>query len=192
MLAVAAQRALTGVGARAFDAGAFWAVAARRAALARIVCDHASPAHSSETFTAALLLDCAVPVLAGAFGDQYRAVIDFYFGNASPDGATITRLESEGVGADHAQAGALLAASWGLPDGLVRAIRMQHVPDASPADLRAALKLVVDQGIGSDREDRARFAREATSLVGLPAARAEEAFERSLIDSVELARTLAA
>jgi HD-like signal output (HDOD) protein len=83
-------------------------------------------------FTAALLRDCgklAMDLLIGV--EELRRVF------CSPRGTTgQLDLERSSFGFDHAEVGAELARTWGLPQPLIEAIRYHHAP---PADLEDRL-----------------------------------------------------
>lgn len=105
------------------ETGQFWAAAARRATLARVLAQHLHAATQAEAFTAGLLHDIAVPVLAGLDAERYSALLEDW--HASEE-ARLDVLEREAFGFDHAHIGALMAQDWGLPEYLVEAIRGHH------------------------------------------------------------------
>lgn len=107
------------------ETGRFWSAAARRATLARVVAQHLHAATQAEAFTAALLHDIAVPVLASANPAGYADLLEFWRSNEE---ARLDLLEQELFGFDHARVGALMAEDWGLPEYLVQAIAGHHEP----------------------------------------------------------------
>lgn len=130
VLNVAAMRAITRPPCAGFDEMAFWrhsisvAVAAR--ALATVCRKNPDIA-----FTHGLLHDIGQLLLASCFPNEYRQVI------VRTDGCAVMRLEIERalLGVEHAQAGALLAAQWGLPSEFAAAIAQHHAPESEAADL---------------------------------------------------------
>lgn len=106
----------------AFDAQRFWMVAARRAALARRLADLIDPASHSESYTAALLQDMAIPVLARQRADDYGPVLEQWYAN---DG-DLADLEREVFGWDHAAAAMWMCDGWGFPDRIAEAIGAHH------------------------------------------------------------------
>lgn len=104
------------------DLDRFWAVSARRACLARRIAARVEPASQSECFTAGLLQDMAVPVLAAAHPNRYGALYE----RAETDHLDLHALEREAFGYDHAQVGAVMAESWALPEPLIVAIADHH------------------------------------------------------------------
>ncbi len=107
------------------DTAGFWRTCARRAFLAKRLADVLRPSQESEVFTAALLQDMAVPLLAEASRDRYAAI---YTQSIEDDSATLHEMEQEAFGYDHAQVGALMAETWALPEPLVTAIADHHRP----------------------------------------------------------------
>lgn len=65
--------------AAGFDSERFWKTAARRASVARAVADHMDPSRRSESFTAALLQDMAIPVLIQARGQEYLSLLQGWY-----------------------------------------------------------------------------------------------------------------
>jgi len=56
------------------DLAGFWRTSAHRACLARRIASTLDPASQMEAFTAGLLQDMAIPVLAAAHGERYTAL----------------------------------------------------------------------------------------------------------------------
>lgn len=114
-----------------FDNEGFWQTCARRACLARRIAAATSPAMEVEAFTAGLLQDMAVPILATSdpegYGGLYRQA------GADPD-VTLHEVEMDAFGYDHAEIGALMAESWSLPEGLIQAIACHHHADSDAPD----------------------------------------------------------
>ncbi|MTD44002.1 HDOD domain-containing protein [Conexibacter sp. W3-3-2] len=89
---------------------------------------------------AGLLHDVGKLVLPRAFGDEALDAI----ATAAPGGSRRVALEREELGIDHAQAGALLARAWGMPDAVVAAIAWHHggpAGDACPSAEVACVQL---------------------------------------------------
>ncbi|MDR2625566.1 MAG: HDOD domain-containing protein [Zoogloeaceae bacterium] len=130
VLNAAAMRAITRPPCAGFNELAFWrhsiavAVAARALALA-------CRKNPDIAFTHGLLHDIGQLLLASCFPDEYRQTLVCAHEHAA------TRLNDERalLGVEHAQAGALLAAQWGLPPELVTAIAQHHAPESEAADL---------------------------------------------------------
>lgn len=105
-----------------FDGQAFWRVAARRAALARGLADLIDPSNRSESFTAALLQDMAVPVLAQQRTLEYSPVLESWYAT----GADLASLERENFEWDHATVAMWMCDDWGFPDRIAEAIGAHH------------------------------------------------------------------
>ena len=106
----------------AFDAQRFWGAAVRRAALARGLADLIDPSSRSESFTAALLQDMAIPILARQRADDYGPVLEQWYA----DGIDLTTLERENFGWDHATVAMWMCDDWGFPDRIAEAIGAHH------------------------------------------------------------------
>jgi len=116
----------------------FWLGSARRACLARILAQDMHAATQAEAFTAGLLQDLAIPIIATAKQKIYKGLIRKW--HADPE-ADLAVMERELFGYDHATVGALMAEDWELPEYLVNAIAGHHNLSAdSPAE--PAVRLV--------------------------------------------------
>lgn len=82
----------------------------------------------SEVITAALMHDVGKLILSRHLDEETRAQIEAY--RAKHDCAP-TAAESEIIGIDHGEVGAMVAQHWRLPDALVRGIHYHHEPEAA-------------------------------------------------------------
>jgi HD-like signal output (HDOD) protein len=154
-------------GAALLRHGVATAVAAH--ALART----ARPALASEAFVAALLHDLGIALLARASAEGAAAVAEALRADPALDVATV---EQAALGMDHAQAAAIVFATWQLPDALVAAVRHHDDPGAAPEPCRPLAALVtlgnalsLGAGFGSPSEPaRDVPCTEAAALLGLP------------------------
>jgi len=114
----------------------------------------------SQTFTAGLLHDIGKLVISTFVEDASEAILRrMRLARLSFDEA-----ESEVLGMDHAEAGALVAEAWDLPEGLITAIRYHHCPESAPegphrilADLvHVGDALAHSIGLGADAGELAR------------------------------------
>jgi len=105
-----------------FNAQRFWGAAAHRAALARELADLIDPSSRSESFTAALLQDMAIPILALQRADDYGPVLERWYAN----GIDLATLERETFGWDHATVAMWMCDNWGFPDRIAEAIGAHH------------------------------------------------------------------
>ena len=106
------------------DIAGFWRTSAQRACLARKIAASLDPPLEMEAFTAGLLQDMAVPVLATANPGQYANV---YQRSETDVSCTLRDLEEEAFGFDHAEVGAMMAETWDLPETLITAIADHHL-----------------------------------------------------------------
>lgn len=100
----------------------FWRAATRRAATARALAGVLHPASASESFTAGLLQDMAVPFLATGLSREYGPVLEAWHTGSE----SLADLEEQKFGWDHAEIGNWLGLSWNLPESLATAIGRHH------------------------------------------------------------------
>jgi HD-like signal output (HDOD) protein len=94
----------------------------RRGLFVRAVAKHLGIKEPEEPFTAALLQDVAVPLLAKAIPDVYGKLLEELRGCA----ARLSDLERRVLGWTHAQAGGMLCRQWDLPERLASLVE-NHV-----------------------------------------------------------------
>jgi HD-like signal output (HDOD) protein len=137
VLAVAVKDAVPRSGSLGFDTDRFWLTAARRATLARVLARRLQSQTAAEAFTAGLLQDVAVPVLAVVKGKHYREVYERWRREPLVE---LSDLERDAFGRDHQEVGAIIATRWELPEYLIQAIGGHH--DDGAAGVEPAVKLV--------------------------------------------------
>ncbi len=111
-----------------FNTKMFWQTSAKRATLARHLANRLHPATSTHAFTAGMLQDMGIPILAATLGKKYSKVTEIFQKNESP---RIT-IEQDLLSFDHQLVGELMAEEWNLPKPLTKAISGHH--DASLVD----------------------------------------------------------
>jgi diguanylate cyclase (GGDEF)-like protein/putative nucleotidyltransferase with HDIG domain len=133
-----------------------------------VVCAEHAGIGTDAPHLAGLLHDCGKLVMPRAFGsDVADAIVAEH-----RSGCARAEAEREHVGADHAQAGAMLAAASGVDDAIVRAIAWHHGGDSgtvAPDRVTACVQLA-DQVVGAvcgadlDRD----LCDAALAVLGLP------------------------
>ncbi|MFK7846987.1 MAG: HDOD domain-containing protein [Rhodothermales bacterium] len=106
-----------------FDFSAFWSTAAKRACLAKLLAQQFHPITEIEAFTAGLLQDMGIPLLAMQKGNEYVKVYQKWQNDPL---SSLEDLEQEAFSFDHTQVGSIVAATWDLPQYLVDAIAGHH------------------------------------------------------------------
>ena len=138
VLSHAVSNALPAVRIPSFEIKRFWATAAKRASLARLLAREIHPATEDESFTAGLLQDMAVAVIANAKRKDYVELLEHW----DTDKTTwLHVLEREAFSYDHSDIGRLMAEEWKLPERLVVDISGHHGRNGGP-NVDAAVKLV--------------------------------------------------
>ena len=165
----------------------FWRAAAMRAALGRCIALELQPARSSEAFTAGLLQDMAVPVLAHALPERYGPILEAWH---EDEGVRLSDLEQDAFGWTHAQVGAHLGTVWELPESLIEAVRHHHSDASTDWDVSPAIRLVALL-----RETRAEhgieaMVEEARASYGLTPDWTRRAVEECECHARELAQSL--
>jgi HD-like signal output (HDOD) protein len=95
-----------------------WIDSLRRGLLARFLAKQMHLDDAEEVFSAALLQDMAVPLLARELTAQYRQLFE-----AREDGRRrLSELERSSFGWSHAEAAATMAQRWSLPTGMTELI----------------------------------------------------------------------
>ena len=185
VLALAVRDALPSQPAAGFDPRRYWATAGRRATLGKILADKLHPADAAACFTAGLLQDVAIPVLATVRAEEYGPVLEQW--HADRD-AHLETLEQAAFGWTHADVGGLLGRNWDLPEVLSIAIQDHHRTDTET--LLPALHLVsilresqADHGVEA-------LVEEARAQHGLEADWVAEAVQRADAQSAELVELL--
>ncbi len=122
-----------------FDMHLFWRAAARRAALARGLAQRLHPETQSESFTAGLLQDMAIPVIAQSKTSTYQKLYEPW--NIVDNQSNLIELEQNNLNLDHATIGAQMARNWGFPTSLIGMINCHHTTKAS-AEIPLSVQIV--------------------------------------------------
>jgi HD-like signal output (HDOD) protein len=112
-----------------FDLRSLWQDSLRRALFARALVKLLGFKEGEEAFAAALLQDMAVPILAKESPLIYAKLL----ASRKQGHVRLSHLENEVFGWTHAQAAALMARYWNLPDDFAKLIEMHTDIDAIAA-----------------------------------------------------------
>lgn len=186
VLAVAVREALPSPKINAFDPLRFWRSAARRATTARALANMLHPGSQSLSFTAALLADMAVPLVAAAHSARYEPVITQW----NAEGGSLVRLERQALGFDHAFVAGWLAEVWKFPQLLTDAIGAHHDGGAD-AGLPEAINLVAPMGESDATDEMTRVVDEVSSRHGIAAQLVADTVQGAFDEAAELAARLA-
>ena len=125
-----------------FPLKCLWQDSLRRALFARSMSKLLGLQEAEEAFSAALLQDMAVPVLAKEKPQIYQQLL----ATRQRDQVRLTLLEREAFGWTHAQAGAMMARNWNLPEQFATLIEAHQEleqwlagPTTQPAKTAVAL-----------------------------------------------------
>ena len=123
------------------------------AAAAKLIATHegAARATADESFTAGLLHDCGMLVIAGNLNARYADAIR----QAADARQPIAEVEKQLWGTTHAEVGGYLMGLWGLPIPIVEAITFHHAPKAhrlpafAPLTAVHAANTLISERLGS-------------------------------------------
>jgi len=180
LISLAVKSSLPSPKAPGFDAGRFWFTAARRATIAGELAMLVDPSRRSENFTAALLQDMALPVLA-ARSDGYTDTLQDWHESTTD----LTSLEQQNHGWDHGQIGSLMAASWDLPEDLVDFLDAHH-STVQPADHLLPAKIVAPIRESDETGDE-QLVQAASELYSLPPERIVDLVDDAAAETHRLA-----
>ncbi len=184
LISMAVGKALPASTAAGFDPRRFWASAALRAVTARTLADRLNPAIRSLSFTAGLLQDMALPILAHHRGGDYCELLERWHDGTDD----LAQLERRKYDWDHTMVASWMCASWGMPRGLSDAIGAHHGTAEGEELAPGPVNLVSHL-----REVNEEFGFSALTEAALRDYEISESDSRKLIDECkENSRTLAA
>ena len=114
-----------------FDAKGFWDHAIASGVLARRLARDLGYRVSGEVFVGGLLHDMGISVLHRYFKNEYKRIVEI----GRETDLTFLEAEESVLGVTHADVGGWLAERWNLPDHLVEAISLHHVPGKAKRNL---------------------------------------------------------
>ena len=176
-----------------FDLKALWQDSLRRALFARELGRTLQLENAEDLFAGALLQDMAIPLLLKELPEQYEVLVE----RRAEEGRRLSGLEKEIFGWDHADASAMLAQQWNLPEEFVALIaqhtKLEELLDAGPekqgpACVALASLLPSCSEDGWDEYDM--FMKGYSQLTEQSADVLREAFEKVDSDTTEFAPIL--
>ena len=136
-----------------FDLKSLWQDSLRRALFARSVAKMLGMKEAEEPFSAALLQDMAVPLLAREAPQVYVKLLE----TRGAKGIRLSQLERHVFGWTHAEAGGVLCRQWNLPDGFAELVeshldldRWAAAPNKEPGKLAVAMSALLPVGADDD------------------------------------------
>lgn len=157
-----------------FDLKGLWQDSLRRAVLARRIAQALGFRDPEEPFAAALLQDMAVPLLAKEVPEIYIKLLE----TREKSGTRLSDLERKVFGWTHADAAAVMAQRWNLPDAFAVLIqnhldidRWSAQPKADAGSFAVALSALLPSAADEHWTDAVRFEELYISAVppGCPA-----------------------
>ncbi len=177
LICLAVNKSLPTGGTPGFNSQLFWTTAAKRATVAAAFADVLDPSRRSENFTAALLADLALPVLAQQV-DGYGDVLL----QAAESDDSLSDLELRKFAWTHQTVGGLMCATWEFPEKLADSIAHHHDP-IEASDILPLVKVVAAVRDFDDDECRQGFTADVTQTFGLPSDQAESILETAFADA---------
>lgn len=112
-------------------ADGYWGHCIDVATASRVIAEHVGTA-ADMAYVSGLLHDIGALWLAATFPADYRSVVEIFARRGVNERVSVTAVERDMFGTDHAWIGGKLASLWGLPVSIQDAITGHHQPDALP------------------------------------------------------------
>jgi HD-like signal output (HDOD) protein len=138
ILSIGVGTAIPRKAAPGYDFVRFWKTAAKRGVIAAELASVLCPIRKSDSFTAGLLQDMAIPLLAHQKPEEYGAIL----GKWHEKGGDLAELERERFPWDHAEIATWICSEWGLPEKIASAIGGHHGSAQDLYDCPAPVSLV--------------------------------------------------
>jgi HD-like signal output (HDOD) protein len=160
-----------------FDLKSLWQDSLRRAIFARIFGRILGLANAEDLFAAALLQDMAVPLLAKELPTEYETLLKARNGGE----ARLSDLEKVRFGWNHADASAMMARNWKLPDQFVSLIGFhtdlsEAIDQGSADSLAVGLSAMLPTAADKCWNERAAFLEAFKRLAPADAPTVSEVF----------------
>ncbi|MGB5404875.1 MAG: HDOD domain-containing protein [Robiginitalea sp.] len=153
-----------------FDLKSLWQDSLRRALFARMLGRSLKLSNAEDLFAGALLQDMAIPLLLKELPAEYEGLVH----RRAAEGRRLSGLEKEMFGWDHADAAAMLAKQWNLPEEFVTLIA-QHTQltdllegdEADHGTACVALASLLPSCVDQEWNEQPQFIEGYTKLTGL-------------------------
>ncbi len=167
------------------DMDKFWRLASRRASIARGLAQVLHPSSSMTCYTASLLQDMAVPVLAEAKSDYAPVLMEWL-----QNGGDLHGLEHSRFGWTHAEIGGWLCQTWEFPDSLTGPIVTHHYGEDEEASEMAppAVLLVAALGAAPNATEVEELVERARARYNMCPDSCTEIVEKGISDGDETAQ----
>ncbi len=183
LISMGVQQSLPMQAVGRFDPRDFWLVSSRRAVMAASIAGIIDPSARAESFTAALLQDMALPVLA-ANGDGYSEVLE----QAHASERDLVTVENERYGWHHGVVGGWMCARWEFPESLANAVTGHHDLEPQGPDLPIATAVSFISPSGEDAQVE-RTVDVIHAAYGIPSDEIISLLETSAVEAGEVAAT---
>ena len=138
------------------DLKLLWQDSLRRGLFSRELAKRLKLKDAEEVFTAALLQDMAIPLLAKELPEEYAEL----FENRAEGRVRLSDLEQEQFGWTHGEAAAIMASGWSLPNSFTRLLTSHNRIDdwrttvkSDPALFAIGLSALLPTGVDSGWAD---------------------------------------
>lgn len=185
LISLAASRVVAGKPAPGFDLNQFWKVAAWRGSAAATLSKRVDRVRSSENFSAALLADIAVPLLAAGKPGYTNVLASWRAGSGN-----LAALEQAAYGWDHHVVAGWLFDEWGFPEALRDAVTEAGLSEDSQARYPVVRTVASLSSPGEPGEVIAETAARINAVFGLSDEDAVALLEAARIDGATLAQSL--
>ena len=186
VLGLATQRMLPDQATEGFHPEEYWRGASMRATLARCLAEGVCPDEAGFNFTAGLLQNMAVPLLAHHGPNEYGETL-----MASKSGnESLEDLEQEQFGWTHADVGAAMGSRWSFPEQLTDNITDHHTEPSAGDVISGPSRLVAQMSDMGSPEEFEKLLEQMHQIYGVTSDSVKAAFESALAEANELARIL--
>ncbi|MCP5027267.1 MAG: HDOD domain-containing protein [Actinomycetia bacterium] len=180
LISRAVGQALPEPASDAFDNRRFWLASAQRASIASALAEIIEPAKRSETFTAALLQDMAMPIMCERLAGYEQLHTEWIDGSI----AELDEAEEERFGRSHEDVGAWMCSEWELPSDLRGLINDHHDDDRIE---HSSVHVVAGWDLAGGVDLREQVIVRAQAMVNLGEVAVDAAIDSALADAHSIA-----